>query len=200
MTATALRPDSSSVAKPRKRCRSSGVSSSCGNDSRAVAGAGATRSSRSHAMPTSATHGVDGDRHAHAAERAVAARELRAPDRRGDIATAGSARPRSSARRSRSHRLSLSSRRRLLSSAHRHATSGNPAITATVIDDRERDEVPVERDVRDIDVVPRRHAPGEPAREAVELHDHPDGDVQRRPEHQHPDRRRIDVARRDRVR
>ena len=32
-------------------------------------------------------------------------------------------------------------------------------------------EVPVQRDVRDVDVVARGHAAGEPARDAVELHD-----------------------------
>ena len=110
--------------------------------------------------------------------------------------TAGNARPRSSGDSDEQPQALVVSSCSVCVIARASCTSGNPAITATVIDDRERDEVPVERDVRDVDVVPRGHAPGEPAREAVELHDHADRDVERRPDHEHPDDRGIDVARR----
>ena len=55
--------------------------------------------------------------------------------------------------------------------------AGTPRSRATVMNDGERDEVPVQRDVDDVDVVLRRHAAGEPARDAVQLHD--DADARR---------------------
>ena len=142
-------------------------------------------------MPASATSGVNGDRNAHRPEGAVGARDLRAPDRGGGVGQDQVRSPYRGRGGEDPEALVLLGK---IVHGRLHATRGKPAITATVTTAVSDREVPVERDVVDVDVVARGHASREPARDAVELHDDAQRDVGRRPRHQHPDGRGIGMA------
>src|SRR5690606_24933416 len=57
----------------------------------------------------------------------------------------------------------------------------------------DRDEMPVERDVADVDVMLRGHLSRKTPGQGVKLHDHPEHHVQSRPDHQDPDCCWIDI-------